>query len=390
MKTVRDINWRDKVALIRADFNVPLIRGQIADDTRIRAALPTLEYILSGGGGMVVLSHLGRPVPGEKTPSLSLAPIAIRLGELLKRKVAFLDEIPNQRCESGDVYLLENTRFQIGEKENDFALARRYAALGDVFVMDAFATAHRAEASTAALACAADSACCGLLVEKEITALDRALHNPKPPIVAVIGGAKISTKISALHRLLIIADKMFTGGGIANTFLLARDFRIGKSLCESSLINEAHAMLDQFGDKLPPPIDVVLAGELNQNAKTRIAGINEVGDDEMILDLGPATRAQISSAIAAAGTVIWSGPVGAFECPPFAFGTEAVARAIAGSSAFSLAGGGDTIAAINQFGAADGISYISTGGGAFLEYLQGGKLPALELPGISALENSAV
>jgi phosphoglycerate kinase len=381
-----DLNVAGKRVFIRADLNVPLDdAGRITDDTRIRASLGGIRHALNAGARVMVTSHLGRPKEGEFTPEDSLAPVAARLAELLgapvplKQNWVAAGEVAPR---SGEVVMLENCRFNKGEKKNDEALARKMAALCDVYVNDAFGTAHRAEATTHGIARFAPIACAGPLMAAEIAALSQALDNPARPVVAVIGGAKVSTKLTILASLAEKVDQLIVGGGIANTFMLAVGGKIGKSLAEPDLAGEARKIVTQMQDKggaVPIPIDVVCAKQLSADATPELKVTENVADDDLILDIGPQSAQALKRFIKAAGTIIWNGPVGVFEHDQFGEGTKTIARAIAESKAFSLAGGGDTIAAIAKYGVADRISYISTGGGAFLEFLEGKKLPAIEV-----------
>ncbi|MGI9305735.1 MAG: phosphoglycerate kinase [Gammaproteobacteria bacterium] len=380
MRGVADIAWRGKIALLRADFNTPLAGGKITDDSRIRASLPTIQYILKNGGGVLCLSHLGRPQAGVFDSKLSLRPAAEKLSALLKTPAAFLPQFPGTKLAAGEIAMLENTRFNIGEKENAAELAARYAAQGDVFVMDAFAAAHRKECSVCALAAAAKTACAGMLFAAELEALRHVLRSPARPLLAIVGGGKVSTKLSALQRLLEICDYVIPGGGIANTFTAAAGGYTGASLTENKMLPQAAAMLKKYPGKIIMPLDFIAAEEINENAATRALSAEELpqlGAKGRILDIGEKTRANYAALIARAQTIIWNGPAGVFECAPFAGGTRALAEAVASSAAYSVAGGGDTLAAVAQFNAAAGISYLSTGGGAFLEYIGGGELPVL-------------
>jgi len=376
--------------LIRADLNVPLDdAGRITDDTRVRASIPGIRDALSRGAAVMVTSHLGRPTEGQFSPADSLAPVAQRLSERLRIAVPLVRDWVDggawhDALSPGEVVLLENCRFNPGEKKDDEALARRMAALCDVYVNDAFGTAHRAEATTHALARFAAVACAGPLMAAEIDALTRALANPRRPLVAIVAGSKVSTKLTILRALASKVDVLVVGGGIANTFIAAAGGRIGKSLSEAELVGEARAILDDFPGKIPIPIDAVVAKRFAAEAPAELKAIENVDDDDLILDLGPQSVAYLATVVARAGTIVWNGPIGVFEFDAFASGTRALAEAIAASDAFSIAGGGDTIAAINKFGVADRISYISTAGGAFLEFLEGRKLPA-----VAALEARA-
>jgi len=370
-----------KRVLIREDFNVPVENGAVTSDVRIRAALPTLTRALDARAAVIVLSHLGRPEEGKPDPDLSLEPVAQRLRELLKRPVRFAKEwLDGVDAAPGEVVLCENVRFNKGEKKDDEALARRLARLCDVFVMDAFGTAHRAEASTHGVARFAPVACAGPLLAAELDALTRALENPARPLLAIVGGSKVSTKLTVLEVLLAKVDQLIVGGGIANTFIAAQGHSVGKSLYEPDLIDTARRLAERAqaeGRSIPVPTDVVVARELSADAKGTVRTVDRVGADEMILDIGPHTAAAFRDLIANAGTVLWNGPVGVFEHDAFGAGTRAIAEAIAASPAYSLAGGGDTLAAIDKYGVATDISYISTGGGAFLEFVEGKTLPAV-------------
>ena len=383
-KRLADLDVKGKRVFIRADLNVPQDdAGNITDDTRIRASLPSIEDALIGGAAVMVTSHLGRPTEGEFKPADSLAPVAARLSELLGRPVPLLaDWLGGVAVEPGQLVMLENCRVNKGEKKNDEALARKMAALCDIFVNDAFGTAHRAEASTYGIAQYAPVACAGPLLAAEIDALTRALAHPKRPLVAIVAGSKVSTKLTILKALAEKVDQLIVGGGIANTFLLASGLPIGKSLAEPGLVAEARAVIDAMaarGAAVPIPSDVVTAKTFAADAPATTRLASEVEPDDLILDIGPQTAARLAEQLKAAGTIVWNGPVGVFEFDDFAHGTETVARAIAASSAFSIAGGGDTLAAIAKYGIAGDVSYISTGGGAFLEVLEGKTLPAFEI-----------
>jgi len=377
-----DVDLRGKRVFIRADLNVPIEEGRITDDTRIRASVPAIEQALKQGAAVMVTSHLGRPKEGELKPEDSLAPIAARLSELLGKEVPLVkDWVNGVNVEPGQVVVLENARANKGEKNDDEALARKIAALADVYVNDAFGTAHRAEATTHGAARFAPIAAAGPLMAAELDALGKALANPKRPLAAIVGGSKVSTKLSVLEELAEKVDRLIVGGGIANTFLLAAGKSIGKSLAERELVGDAKRILAT--GKVPLPTDVIVAKGLDDKKGTA-KSVDEVSGDDMILDIGPKTAKAYADEIARAGTIVWNGPVGVFEKEPFAKGTETIARAVADSDAFSIAGGGDTVAAINQFGIADRIDYISTAGGAFLEFLEGKTLPA-----VAALEARA-
>ncbi len=369
---------------IRADLNVPLDdAGHITEDTRIRASVPAVKMALEAGAAVMVTSHLGRPTEGEFKPGDSLAPVAARLAELLGRPVPLLSNwVDGVSVEPGQVVMLENCRLNKGEKKNDETLARKMAALCDVFVHDAFGTAHRAEASTYGIAQFAKVACAGPLLAAEIDALTAALAHPKRPLVAIVAGSKVSTKLTILKSLAEKVDGLIVGGGIANTFLLAMGLPIGKSLAEPDLVAEAKAVIEAMkarGAAVPIPTDVVVAQRFAADAPATTKAVADVGPDDLILDIGPATAAVLAAQLQAAGTIVWNGPVGVFEFEAFSHGTEAVARAIAASPAFSIAGGGDTLAAIAKYGIEADVGYISTGGGAFLEMLEGKTLPALEI-----------
>ena len=369
---------------IRADLNVPLDdAGRITEDTRVRASVPGIRLALDGGGAVMVTSHLGRPTEGDPKPEDTLAPVAARLAELLGREVPLVKGwVDGVQVAPGQVVLLENCRLNKGEKKNDPVLAKKLAALCDVFVHDAFGTAHRAEASTYGIAEYAPVACAGPLLAAEIDAITRALAQPKRPLVAIVAGSKVSTKLSILQSLAKNVDRLIVGGGIANTFLLAAGLPIGKSLAEPALVDEARAVIAAMaarGAAVPVPTDVVVAREFKADAAATVKAACDVGRDDLILDIGPETAATLAKQLLEAGTIVWNGPVGVFEWEAFAHGTETVARAIARSPAYSIAGGGDTLAAIDKYGLAADIDYISTGGGAFLEVLEGKTLPAFEI-----------
>ena len=383
MKLMNDLDLSGQRVLIREDLNVPIRDGAITNDARLRAAAPTLRAALDQGAAVMVMSHLGRPVEGEWQEDASLEPIARRLSELLDCTVSLATEWRQAAPLPGELVLLENVRFNRGEAADAAELAADYAALCDIFVMDAFGTAHRAQASTHGVAHAAPVACAGPLLHAELTALERALNEAERPMLAVVGGSKVSTKLQVLETLADRCDSLVVGGGIANTFLAAAGYPVGQSLCEWDLIDTARELMDKVD--IPLPIDVVVAPGLDagDQAQTKLAA--EVSDDDMILDVGPETAASIAGRIGKAATILWNGPLGVFEEAPFAGGTRVLAEAIATSTGFSLAGGGDTLAAIDQFGVSKGISYISTGGGAFLEYVEGKELPA-----VAALKARAV
>ena len=369
---------------IRADLNVPLDdAGHITEDTRVRASVPCIAMALKAGAAVMVTSHLGRPTEGEFKPADSLAPIAKRLGELMGREVPVIANwVDGVTVAPGQLVLLENCRVNKGEKKNDEALSRKMAALCDIFVHDAFGTAHRAEASTYGIAQYATIACAGPLLAAEIDAITKALAQPKRPLVAIVAGSKVSTKLSILQSLAKNVDQLIVGGGIANTFMLAAGLPIGKSLAEASLVGEARAVIEAMkarGAAVPIPTDVVTAKEFKADALATVKAAADVADDDLILDIGPQTASVLAAQLMQAGTIVWNGPVGVFEFDAFAQGTETIARAIAASSAFSIAGGGDTLAAIAKYGIEGDVGYISTGGGAFLEVLEGKTLPAFEI-----------
>jgi len=375
MKLMTDLELAGQRVLIREDLNVPLRDGAITNDARLRAAVPSILAALEQGAAVMLMSHLGRPPEGEWREEGSLAPIATRLAELLGRDVLLAKEWRTVAPLPGDVVLLENVRFNLGEAANEDSLAATYAALCDIFVMDAFGTAHRAQASTHGVARYAPVACAGPLLHAELTALERALTTAQQPMMAVVGGSKVSTKLNVLGQLAARCDSLIVGGGIANTFLAAAGYPVGQSLCEWDLLDTARELMDRVD--IPLPIDVIVAPGIDapQHAEIKLAA--DVKADDMILDVGPSTAAEIASRIHSAATVLWNGPLGVFEQEAFAAGTRVLADAIAESESFSLAGGGDTLAAIDQFGVADNISYISTGGGAFLEYVEGKMLPVV-------------
>jgi len=378
-KRMMDLDLRGKRVFIRADLNVPQDdQGNITDDTRIRASVPGIRYALGQGAAVMVTSHLGRPKEGELKPEDSLAPVGRRLSELLGRTLPLrADWVEGVDVRPGEVVLLENCRVNKGEKKDDEALSKKMAALCDVYVNDAFGAAHRAEATTHGIARFAKVACAGPLMAAELDALGKALANPKRPLLAIVAGSKISTKLTVLAELAKKVDQLIVGGGIANTFMLASGLPIGKSLAEPELVGEAKKIM--AATKVPLPVDVVVAKEFSAAAEATVKPAKEVAADEMILDIGPKSAQALAAALAQAGTIVWNGPVGVFEFDAFAKGTETLARAIAGSRAYSIAGGGDTIAAINKFEVADKIGYISTAGGAFLEFVEGKKLPAVEV-----------
>ena len=375
---------RGQRVFIRADLNVPQDdAGRITEDTRIRASVPCIQMALDAGAAVMVTSHLGRPTEGEFKPEDSLAPVAQRLSELLGREVPLVaDWVNGVSVQPGQVVLLENCRVNVGEKKNNPDLARKMAALCDIYVNDAFGTAHRAEGTTYGIAEYARTACAGPLLAAEIDAIQTALANPKRPLVAIVAGSKVSTKLTILQSLAKNVDGLIVGGGIANTFMLAAGLPIGKSLAEPDLLGEAKAVIAAMaarGAEVPIPTDVVVAKTFATDAPATVKKATEVADDDMILDIGPETAARLAAQLKAAGTIVWNGPVGVFEFDQFAGGTKAIAQAIAESSAFSIAGGGDTLAAIAKYGITQQVGYISTGGGAFLEVLEGKQLPAFEI-----------
>jgi phosphoglycerate kinase len=378
-----DLALAGKRVMIREDFNVPLQNGIIIDDTRIRASLPGIKHALSKGARLMLVSHLGRPTEGQFDEKESLAPVAKRLSELLASEVPLKrDWLDGVSVEPGKAVLLENCRFNRGEKKNDDALARKIAALCDIYVNDAFATAHRAEATTHGIAKYAPVACAGPLLSAELEALGKALEKPRRPLVAIVGGAKVSTKLTILGELARKVDHLIVGGGIANTFMLAAGMKIGKSLAEPDLLAEATKVAAQIkaqGGQVPLPVDVVVAKELSATAAATTKDVAHMAADDLILDIGPKTAAALTDLLRQAGTIVWNGPLGVFEHDQFAAGTRAIAQAIATSSAFSLAGGGETVAALGKFGVTGKIGYVSTAGGAFLEFLEGKKLPAVEI-----------
>lgn len=378
-----DIDVRNKRVIIREDLNVPMKNGRVTSDERIRRALPALQMLIEQNAAVIVLSHLGRPQEGEFDPAFSLAPIAPVLSKALGRDVRFVKHwLEGLDIEPGQIVLCENVRFNVGEEANDVALSKKMAALGDVFVMDAFATAHRAQASTVGIAEYAKTACAGPLLIEELNALSNALTHPKRPLVAVVGGSKVSTKIQLLGALLDKVDVLIVGGGIANTFLAAEGCAMGNSLYEADWVESARKLLARAKEKkvsIPLPLDVRVANEFSVNAKAIVRALDAVEKDEMILDVGPETAETYLALMQGAGTIVWNGPVGVFEFPAFAYGTRALGEAVASSDAFSVAGGGDTIAALDQFHLVDKISYVCTGGGAFLEYIEGKTLPAIAM-----------
>jgi len=377
-----DLDLRGKRVLIREDLNVPVKDGKVASEQRILAALPTLQRALDQGAAVMVMSHLGRPIEGHFTEADSLAPVAKRLSELLGRDVPLVRDwlSADFDVKPGEIALIENCRMNVGEGKDDDTLGRKYAELCDVFVMDAFGTAHRAQASTHGVIRFAKVACGGPLLMAELDALAKALEQPKRPLLAIVAGSKVSTKLELLSSLVQKVDQLIVGGGIANTFIAAMGHSVGKSLVEADLIETARNIMadaNARGADIPVPVDVVVAPEFKADAPATVKPVDAVGADDMILDIGPQTAAQYAELIAKAGTVVWNGPVGVFEFDAFGRGTETLARAIAASDAFSIAGGGDTLAAVDKYGIADDVGYISTGGGAFLEFLEGKELPAV-------------
>lgn len=376
-----ELDLAGRRVLMREDLNVPVEDGEVRSDARLRAALPSIQAALAAGASVLLCSHLGRPTEGASAaeePAFSLAPVAARLEALLGRPVPLLPSLAAAEAEPpapGSVALLENIRWEVGEKADEDALSARLAKLCDIFVMDAFGTAHRAQASTHGVMRHAAQVCAGPLLCAELDALGQALHTPARPLVAIVGGSKVSTKLTVLERLAQVADQVIVGGGIANAFIAAAGHSVGASLLEPELVSAAAELATKVS--IPVPQDVVVAKGFSADAPHRVCAVDQVGDDEMILDIGPATAAAYGQLIAQAGTVLWNGPVGVFEFPAFSAGTEALARAIAASPAFSIAGGGDTLAAIDQYAIADQLGYISTGGGAFLEFVEGKTLPAV-------------
>lgn len=374
-----DLDLSGKRVLIREDLNVPVKDGQVTSDARIRASLPTIELALNAGAKVMVMSHLGRPTEGEYAEEFSLAPVAAHLETLLGRPVKLIKDWLDGGFDvaAGELVLLENVRFNKGEKKDDEALSKQMAALCDVYVMDAFGTAHRAQASTHGVARFAEVACAGPLLANELDALGKALDNPARPMAAIVGGSKVSTKLEVLNSLSDKVDQLIVGGGIANTFLAAAGKPVGKSLCEHDLVDTAKALMEKVN--IPLPVDVVVAKEFSESAEAVVKSVDDVADDEMILDIGPQSAQNLAALLKTAGTIIWNGPVGVFEFDQFGEGTKVVSLAIAQSSGFSIAGGGDTLAAVDKYGIADQVSYISTGGGAFLEFVEGKVLPAVAI-----------
>ncbi|MBB3184145.1 phosphoglycerate kinase [Halomonas fontilapidosi] len=384
VRKMTDLDLNGQRVLIREDLNVPVKHGKVTSDARLRASLPTIQAALDAGARVMLMSHLGRPTEGEPAEEFSLAPVAEHLGELLGRPVRLVQDYLGAIVEvtDGEVVLLENVRFNRGEKKDDEALSQQYAALCDVFVMDAFGTAHRAQASTHGVARFAPTACAGPLLAAELDALEKALATPARPMAAIVGGSKVSTKLEVLNALSEKCDQLIVGGGIANTFIAAAGYNVGKSLHEADLIDQAKALMARV--EIPLPTDVVVATEFSESAEAVVKPVDQVADDEMILDIGPETAGRLGGLLKDAGTILWNGPVGVFEIDQFGKGTEALSLAIAESNGFSIAGGGDTLAAIDKYAIEDRVSYISTGGGAFLEYVEGKTLPA-----VKALEDAA-
>ena len=378
-----DLDLAGKRVLIREDLNVPVKNGKVTSDARIQASLPTIEFALNAGAAVMLMSHIGRPTEGEYNPEYSLQPVAEHLASLLNKPVRLeKDWLDGIEINAGEIVLCENVRFNVGEGKNNDELGKKMAALCDIFVMDAFGTAHRAQASTHAIAKFATISCAGPLLASELDALGRALETPEKPVIAIVGGSKVSTKLTVLESLSQKVDQLIVGGGIANTFIAAAGFSVGKSLVEMDLIDEAKRLIAQAkatGSDIPIPTDVVCAKEFSETAEATIKNVADIADDDMILDIGPETAANYANILKSAKTIVWNGPVGVFEIEQFAHGTQTLAYAIAGSDAFSIAGGGDTLAAIDKYGINDQISYTSTGGGAFLEFLEGKELPAVTI-----------
>lgn len=378
-----DLDLKGKRVLIREDLNVPVKEGKVTSDARIRASLPNIQHAMQAGAKVMVMSHLGRPTEGEFSEKDSLAPVAQHLSKLLGKPVKLVkDWLNGVEVADGEVVLFENVRFNKGEKKNNDDLAKKMAALCDIYVMDAFGTAHRAEASTHGVGKFAPVACAGILLAGELEALGKALEHPARPLVAIVGGSKVSTKLTVLESLSKVVDQLIVGGGIANTFLAAAGYNVGKSLYEVDLIPTANKLIAEAKSRnanIPIPVDVVVGKAFAADTPATTKLVSEVTDDDMIFDVGPKTAAQYAELLKKAGSIVWNGPVGVFEFDQFGGGTKSMSDAIAASSAFSIAGGGDTLAAIDKYGVADKISYISTGGGAFLEFLEGKKLPAVEM-----------
>ena len=384
MNHITDFIIKDKRVFIRADLNVPMRSGAISSENRIKASLPTIKYALNEGAKVMVTSHMGRPQEGEFSEEDSLAPIAKYLSEVLEKKVLLIKDwtkIPFL-VNSGEIVVLENCRFNIGEKSNDSSLAKIYASLADIFVMDAFGTAHRKQASTYGIAQYCHQVCAGKLFKAELEALEKVISNPKLPMLAIVGGSKVSTKLSVLDRLSDRVDQLILGGGIANTFLKAQGYNIGKSLCEDDFVPSAQKIIEKIesrGGSLPVVTDVICGKKYDEKETAVIKHIQDIEEDDMIFDLGPSTMISITEKIKQAKTILWNGPIGVFEFKQYSSGTESLAHAVSNSMAFSLAGGGDTIAAIESYGMEKNISYVSTAGGAFLEFVEGKKLPAIDI-----------
>ncbi|HIF55226.1 MAG: phosphoglycerate kinase [Methylococcales bacterium] len=383
VKKMVDLDLSGKRVLIRQDLNVPVKDGKVTSDLRIQASVPTIEAALNAGAAVMVMSHLGRPAEGQFDEAASLKPVAEQLSHLLGKPVRLeQDWLDGISIEAGEVVLCENVRFNVGEKKNDDALGQKMAALCDVFVMDAFGTAHRAQASTHSVAKYADIACAGPLLANELEALGKALNQPASPLIAIVGGSKVSTKLTVLDSLSTKVDQLIVGGGIANTFIAAAGFEVGKSLYEADLIEEAKRLMaaaKAAGSEIPVPVDVVCAKAFSEDAEATVKKVADVEPDDLILDIGPETSRQYADIIKSAGTIVWNGPVGVFEIDQFAEGTKSMSLAIADSAAFSIAGGGDTLAAIDKYDIQEKVSYTSTGGGAFLEFLEGKTLPAVAI-----------
>ncbi|MDY6991762.1 MAG: phosphoglycerate kinase, partial [Pseudomonadota bacterium] len=378
-----DLDLKDKRVLIREDLNVPIKNGKVTSDIRIQASLETIQHALKAGAKVMLMSHLGRPKEGQFDPEASMAPVAEHLGKLLNQPVKLVqDWINGVEVAAGEVVLCENVRFNAGEGKNDDALSQKMAALCDIYVMDAFGTAHRAQASTHGVAKYAPVACAGPLLAKELEALGKALDNPARPMVAIVAGSKVSTKLTVLESLSQVVDQLIVGGGIANTFIKAAGYEVGNSLIEADLVDEAKrltAAAQSQGSEIPLPVDVVVGKAFAEDTPATLKPIDQVDSDDMIFDIGPETAKRFAALLKNAGTIVWNGPVGVFEFDQFGAGTEALAKAIAESQAFSIAGGGDTLAAVDKYGVSEQVSYISTGGGAFLEFLEGKKLPAVAI-----------
>ena len=379
-----DLDLAGKRVLIRQDLNVPVQNGEVSSDARIKASLPTIRHCIKSGARLMIMSHLGRPTEGSPEDQYSLKPVADYLCDALGKNVRLISDYLQKSpvISDGEVVLLENVRFNPGEKADDESLSRQYAGLADIYVMDAFGTAHRAQASTHGVGLFAPVACAGPLLASELEALGQALDNPQRPVVAIIGGSKVSTKLTVLDTLLQTVDQLIPGGGIANTFIAASGYNVGKSLVEEDLIPEARRLIEaaqSAGKEIPIPVDVVCGKEFSPQAEALVKAVDAVADDDMIFDIGPQTAERFAQMMQTAATIVWNGPVGVFEFDQFGEGTRTLAQAIASSSAFSIAGGGDTLAAVDKYGITDQISYISTGGGAFLEFLEGKKLPAVAM-----------